>query len=101
MIRQPEVERSARLACKTLDQAALTQLRQDFDCSPFESRGNVGGQWHVVHIADPQQGLNVRVVGMLAQGVYQEDHPVNFTLSYAGGNLRVTTLGAGEDALYL
>jgi len=38
MIRQPEVERSARLACKTLDQAALTQLRQDFDCSPFESR---------------------------------------------------------------
>jgi hypothetical protein len=38
MNRQPEVERGARLACKTLDQAALTQLQQGFDCSPFESR---------------------------------------------------------------
>lgn len=38
MIRQPEVERSRRLTCKTLDQAALAHLRHDFDCSPFESR---------------------------------------------------------------
>ena len=38
MNRQPAGEREARLACKTLDQAALNQLQQDFDCSPFESR---------------------------------------------------------------
>jgi len=38
MMRHPKVERSRRLACKTLDQAALAHLQQDFDCSPFESR---------------------------------------------------------------
>jgi hypothetical protein len=38
MIRQPQVERSHRLECKTLDQAALVRLQEDFGCSPFESR---------------------------------------------------------------
>jgi len=38
MIRQPEIERQARLSSKTLDQAALNQLTNDFNCSAFESR---------------------------------------------------------------
>lgn len=38
MIRQAEIERQARLSSKTLDQAALNQLMNDFNCSAFESR---------------------------------------------------------------
>jgi hypothetical protein len=38
MIRHPEIERQARLALKTLDQAAISELINEFDCSPFESR---------------------------------------------------------------
>lgn len=38
MIRQPEIERQERLSNKTLDQAALNQLVNEFSCSPFESR---------------------------------------------------------------
>ena len=38
MIRQPKTERQQRLAHKHLEQLALRQLREDFECSPFESR---------------------------------------------------------------
>lgn len=38
MIRQTEAELEARLATKTMDQALVTQLQQEFDCSAFESR---------------------------------------------------------------
>lgn len=38
MIRQAEQERQARLSSKTLEQAALNQLMNEFNCSPFESR---------------------------------------------------------------
>jgi hypothetical protein len=38
MIRQTQTELDARLATKTLDQALLTQLQQQFGHSPFESR---------------------------------------------------------------
>jgi hypothetical protein len=38
MIRQTQTELDARLATKTLDQALLTQLQQQFGRSPFESR---------------------------------------------------------------
>lgn len=38
MIRQSQTELDARLATKTLDQALLTQLQQQFGRSPFESR---------------------------------------------------------------
>jgi hypothetical protein len=38
MIRQTQTELEARLATKTLDQALVTQLQQQFNCSPFESR---------------------------------------------------------------
>lgn len=38
MIRQPEIERQARLSSKTLDQAAINQLKNEFNCSAFESR---------------------------------------------------------------
>ncbi len=38
MLRQPETELEQRLAAKTLDQAFLTQLQQEFNSSPFESR---------------------------------------------------------------
>jgi hypothetical protein len=38
MIRQTQTELDARLATKTLEQALLTQLQQQFGHSPFESR---------------------------------------------------------------
>lgn len=38
MIRQTQAELNARLATKTLDQAFVTQLQQQFNRSPFESR---------------------------------------------------------------
>jgi len=38
MIRQTQAELDARLATKTLDQALLMQLQQQFNRSPFESR---------------------------------------------------------------
>jgi hypothetical protein len=38
MIRQAKTERQQRLAQKHLEQLALRQLREDFECSPFESR---------------------------------------------------------------
>jgi hypothetical protein len=38
MNRQPKVERQERLAQKQLEPLALRQLREDFECSPFESR---------------------------------------------------------------
>ncbi len=38
MIRQPKNERQQRLARKRLEQMALHQLQEDFECSPFESR---------------------------------------------------------------
>jgi hypothetical protein len=38
MNRQPKTERQERLAQKQLEQVALRQLREDFECSPFESR---------------------------------------------------------------
>ena len=38
MIRQPNHERQQRLSRKHLEQLALRQLRDDFECSPFESR---------------------------------------------------------------
>lgn len=38
MIRQTQTELDARLTTKTLDQALLTQLQQQFGHSPFESR---------------------------------------------------------------
>src|SRR5512143_184680 len=38
MIRQPKTERQQRLARKRLEQVALRQLQDDFECSPFESR---------------------------------------------------------------
>jgi hypothetical protein len=38
MIRQPEIERQIRLSSKTLDQAAIKQLLNEFNCSAFESR---------------------------------------------------------------
>jgi len=38
MNRQPQTERQQRLAQKQLEQLALRQLREDFECSPFESR---------------------------------------------------------------
>lgn len=38
MIRPTKAERQARLASKSLEQLALRQLREDFECSPFVSR---------------------------------------------------------------
>ncbi len=38
MNRQPKAERQGRLVQKQLEQLALRQLREDFECSPFESR---------------------------------------------------------------
>jgi hypothetical protein len=44
MIRQPEIEREARLSLKTLEQAALTQLVNDFNYKGNRSDGKETSQ---------------------------------------------------------
>ena len=49
-----------------------------------------------MHIASPQEGLNVGVMGMFIQGIYQEENAIYGPLSYAGGDLRISFAAGGE-----
>src|SRR3990172_1019418 len=42
--------------------------------------GEVGRQRDVMHVAQPQQGLNIWLVWMLVQGIDQKDHRVHRSL---------------------
>ncbi|HJW89986.1 MAG TPA: DUF1670 domain-containing protein [Anaerolineales bacterium] len=62
MIRQTQSELDARLTAKNLDQALVTQLQQQFNCSPFESRAILEvvketylGQWRTPSTVKPGQ----------------------------------------------
>jgi hypothetical protein len=63
--------------------------------------GGVGRQRDIMDVADTQQALNVRVVGVGGEGVNKEKDRFNMPFGYLGGDLRVTPVRAGEHKLYV
>jgi hypothetical protein len=57
-------------------------------------RRQVGGEGHLMHVADPHEGLNVGLVGLGAQGVLQEDDRQDPPLGHPGPDLLVPASGA-------
>ncbi len=74
MIRQPNVERQVRLSIKTLDQAALNQLVNDFACSPFESKAIVE-MMHLTFEQAWQSPTNLKPGQMLIMAIDDHEPP--------------------------
>ena len=64
-------------------------------------RGPVEGRGHVVEDGQPQQGLDVHVVGMGAQRVDEEDEGLHLPLAESGAHLLVTAEGAAAEACHV
>ena len=63
--------------------------------------GNVGGNRHVVHIADAQQIHFVRLAGLGADGVAEEKQHIHFLTGDARHNLLCAAVAAGADGLII
>ena len=59
------------------------------------SRGNVGGNRNVVHIALAQQKLIVGFAGLGVYGITEEEQQIHFTAGHLGGNLFCAAARAG------
>jgi len=54
-------------------------------------RRKVRGDRHIMDIAHPLQGVDVRVVWVSTQGIKEKDYGPNFTKRNARSDLRITT----------
>mmetsp|Transcript_15297 Transcript_15297/g.36338 ORF Transcript_15297/g.36338 Transcript_15297/m.36338 type:complete len:362 (+) Transcript_15297:1245-2330(+) len=61
--------------------------------------GDIGGAGHVMHIAGPDQGIDVGFVGLRGHRVTQEDDAVQVTGRQPRADLQVTAQRAAEHAL--
>lgn len=56
---------------------------------------------HVMDVADPEQGGDVRLVGLGGQGVPEEDNQIHFLGGNAGADLQVAAKWAGQVAFHI
>src|SRR5690606_22869460 len=61
--------------------------------------GDIGRQRHVVHVADALQALDVRIVGVCAERIDDEDYRPDTALGDARGDLHVAAQRTGEQQL--
>ena len=79
----------------TIIEVALIEAAQQ-----YLGRGDVGGDGHAVHIAQPQQILLVAAAGLLLEGVAEEEHKVYFVTGHPGRDLLDAAQLPGEVAVH-
>lgn len=68
---------------------------------PFHDRfggGGVGGERNLMHVANPHQGGDVRLVGLGGQGITKEDHCLDFPFRDPAANDQIAAGWAVSDA---
>lgn len=95
MIRQPKTERQQRLARKGLEQMALQQLQEDFECSPFESRAILEVMSEIFELA--WQGPERLKPGQMCVLAVAADEPAGKPLADCRFKPIIVTLHSGED----
>lgn len=59
---------------------------------------NIGRQGNIMHVANPQQTLYIRIVRMFAQGIDKEKHSIHTTFGNHRRDLRISAVGSGQPA---
>ncbi len=95
MIRQPKNERQQRLARKRLEQMALQQLQEDFECSPFESRAILEVMSEIFELA--WQGPERLKPGQMCVLAVAADEPAGKPLADCHFKPIIVTLHCAED----
>lgn len=95
MIRQPKTERQQRLAYKRLEHLALRQLRDDFECSPFESRAILEAMRTTFELT--WEGPERLKPGQLCVLAVEADEPAGKPLSECRFKPIILTLHHAED----
>lgn len=95
MIRQPKNERQQRLARKRLEQMALQQLQDDFECSPFESRAILEVMCEIFELA--WQGPERLKPGQMCALAVAADEPAGKPLAACRMKPIILTLHSAED----
>jgi hypothetical protein len=95
MIRQPKRERQQRLASKRLEQMALQQLQDDFECSPFESRAILEVMGEIFELA--WQGPERLKPGQMCVLAVAADEPAGKPLAACRMKPIILTLHSAED----
>jgi len=95
MIRQPKNERQQRLARKRLEQMALQQLHDDFECSPFESRAILEVMSEIFELA--WQGPERLKPGQMCVLAVAADEPAGKPLAACRMKPIILTLHSAED----
>jgi hypothetical protein len=95
MNRQPKAERQQRLAQKQLEQTAMRQLREDFECSPFESRAILAAMRATFELS--WEGREYLKPGQLCVLAVEEDEPAGKPLSECRFKPIILTLHHADD----
>src|SRR2546428_8802566 len=95
MIRQPKNERQQRLARKRLEQMALQQLHDDFECSPFESRAILEVMSEIFELA--WQGPERLKPGQMCVLAVAADEPAGKPLAACRMKPIILTLHSADD----
>ncbi len=95
MIRQPKNERQQRLSRKRLEQLALRQLQDDFECSPFESRAILEAMCTTFELA--WQGPERLKPGQMCVLAVAADEPAGKPLAECRFKPILLTLYCAED----
>jgi hypothetical protein len=95
MIRQPKIERQQRLARKRMEQMALRQLQDDFECSPFESRAILEALCATFELA--WQGPERLKPGQMCVLAVAADEPAGKPLAECRFKPIIVTLHSAED----
>src|ERR1700730_10737592 len=96
---QPQPRRFARSLGPVARLAGGAQALEEWRADQHIGGRDVGGQRNVAHVADPEQRLNVRVVGVLVERIDQEDDGVDLPLHDAARDLHIAAMGTRGDAL--
>jgi hypothetical protein len=95
MIRQPKNEHQQRMAHKRLEQMALQQLQDDFECSPFESRAILEVMSEIFELA--WQGPERLKPGQMCVLAVAADEPAGKPLAACRMKPIILTLHSVED----
>ena len=60
--------------------------------------GEVGGQWDLMDIADPQESGHIGLVRLGSEGIAEEDHGLDGSLNDSGADLEISAMRTGGEA---